>query len=159
MIWEAHPYFWKHPYTSNYWCLQVIIPPFLTTNPWHMAHLPRTVSSVFISSPPNLWTRRTCAKVTCNAFGHVRGISEDVWHIPGICEILLLKISGEQWKIKILGNGCFNWMIPNLYIGNCRFTNHPFLNGCLGFQVSVTLQQLSNEKKAPFCWFRGFGWG
>ncbi len=32
-------------------------------------------------------------------------------------------------------NGCFNWMIPNLYIGNGCFTKHPFLNGCLGFQV------------------------
>ncbi len=24
-------------------------------------------------------------------------------------------------------NGCFNWMIPNLYIGNCCFTKHPFI--------------------------------
>ena len=32
-------------------------------------------------------------------------------------------------------NGCFNWMIPNLYIGNGCFTKHPVLNGCLGFQV------------------------
>ena len=34
-------------------------------------------------------------------------------------------------------NGCFNWMIPNLYIGNGCFTKHPFLNGCLGFQVTI----------------------
>ncbi len=34
-------------------------------------------------------------------------------------------------------NGCFNWMIPNLYIGNGCFTNHPFLNGCLGFQAAM----------------------
>ena len=33
-------------------------------------------------------------------------------------------------------NGCFNWMIPNLYIENGCFTKHPFINGCLGFQVS-----------------------
>ena len=26
-------------------------------------------------------------------------------------------------------NGCFNWMIPNLYIGNGCFTKHPFFNG------------------------------
>ena len=31
-------------------------------------------------------------------------------------------------------NGCFNWMIPNLCIGNGCFTKHLFLNGCLGFQ-------------------------
>ena len=29
-------------------------------------------------------------------------------------------------------------MIPNLYIGNGCFTKHPFLNGCLGFQVVNT---------------------
>ena len=23
-------------------------------------------------------------------------------------------------------NGCFNWMIPILYIGNCYLTKHPF---------------------------------
>ena len=32
-------------------------------------------------------------------------------------------------------NGCFNWMIPNLYIGNGCFTKHPFSTGCLGFQA------------------------
>ena len=32
-------------------------------------------------------------------------------------------------------NGCFNWMIPNLYIENGCFTKHPVINGCLGFQV------------------------
>ena len=34
-------------------------------------------------------------------------------------------------------NGCFNWMIPNLYIGNGCFTKHLFINGCLGFQAGV----------------------
>ena len=34
-------------------------------------------------------------------------------------------------------NGCFNWMIPNLYIGKGCFTKHLFKNGCLGFQVST----------------------
>ena len=28
-------------------------------------------------------------------------------------------------------NGCFNWMIPNLYIGNGCFTKHPFKTGWL----------------------------
>ena len=32
-------------------------------------------------------------------------------------------------------NGCFNWMIPNLYMQNGCFTKHLFINGCLGFQV------------------------
>ena len=34
-------------------------------------------------------------------------------------------------------NGCFNWMIPNLYIENGCCTKHPFINGCLGFQVDI----------------------
>ena len=34
-------------------------------------------------------------------------------------------------------NGCFNWMIPNLYIEYGCFTKHPFINGCLGFQVQI----------------------
>ena len=38
-------------------------------------------------------------------------------------------------------NGCFNWMIPNLYIGNGCFTKHPFINGCLGFQVRIKIQE------------------
>ena len=36
-------------------------------------------------------------------------------------------------------NGCFNWMIPNFYIGNGCFTKHPFFTGCLGFQVDMCL--------------------
>ena len=36
-------------------------------------------------------------------------------------------------------NGCFNCMIPNLYIGNGCFTKHPFIYGCLGFQVYMNL--------------------
>ena len=36
-------------------------------------------------------------------------------------------------------NGCFNWMISNLYIGNGCFTKHLFINGCLGFQVARCL--------------------
>ena len=40
-------------------------------------------------------------------------------------------------------NGCFNWMIPNLYIENGCFTKHPFINGCLGFQVVFNQIELS----------------
>ena len=39
-------------------------------------------------------------------------------------------------------NGCFNWMIPNLYIGNGCFTKHPFKTGCLGYQVKVVRHEL-----------------
>ena len=41
-------------------------------------------------------------------------------------------------------NGCFNWMIPNLYIGNGCFTKHLFINGCLGFQVDMSRFFLNN---------------
>ena len=62
-------------------------------------------------------------------------------------------------------NGCFNWMIPNLYIGNSCFTKHLFINGCLGFQVAIimiyclksrwlllfsSLKQYSNEQQQEF---------
>ena len=39
--------------------------------------------------------------------------------------------------------GCFNWMIPNLYLGHGCFTKHPFKSGCLGFQVVLG---------CGFCW-------
>ena len=46
---------------------------------------------------------------------------------------------GPAWNPKHpFINGCFNWMIPNLYIGNGCFTKHPFINGCLGFQVDMS---------------------
>ena len=62
---------------------------------------------------------------------------------------LLLKGPGKEWKRDrvdadnfLPGNlkqpflaGCFNWMIPNLYLENGSFTKHPFKTGCLGFQV------------------------
>ena len=41
-------------------------------------------------------------------------------------------------------NGCFSWMIPNLYIENCCFTKHLFINGCLGFQVEECPNKLVN---------------
>ena len=46
-----------------------------------------------------------------------------------------------------LTNGCFNWMIPNLYIGNGCFTNHLFINGCLGFQAGPTSSTSSALEK------------
>ena len=38
-------------------------------------------------------------------------------------------------------NGCFNWMIPNLYVENGCFTKQPFINGCLGLQVPTITNQ------------------
>ena len=32
-------------------------------------------------------------------------------------------------------NGCFSWMLPNLYLKNCCSPNIHSKNGCLGFQV------------------------
>ena len=50
--------------------------------------------------------------------------------------LFLGKKTSHTWNPKHpFINGCFNWMIPNLYIGNGCFTKHPFLTGCLGFQV------------------------
>ena len=44
----------------------------------------------------------------------------------------------STWNLKRLFiNGCFSWMIPNLYIKNGGFTKHPFKTGCLGFQVYI----------------------
>ena len=36
-------------------------------------------------------------------------------------------------------NGCFSWMIPNLYSRNGCFTKHPLKHGCLGFQADMKL--------------------
>ena len=50
--------------------------------------------------------------------------------------LLMLLFFIPSWNLKHpFINGCFNWMIPNLYIGNCCFTKHLFINGCLGFQL------------------------
>ncbi len=43
------------------------------------------------------------------------------------------------WNLKHLFiNGCFNWMIPNLYIGNGCSTKKTCKTGCLGYQVTPT---------------------
>ena len=55
---------------------------------------------------------------------------------PGTTSIFFQRVKfWSTWNPKQpFINGCFNWMIPNLYIGNGCFTKHPFINGCLGFQ-------------------------
>ena len=55
-----------------------------------------------------------------------------VSHIDSIINPLVI----TTWNPKQpFINGCFNGMIPNLYIENGCFTKHPFINGCLGYQV------------------------
>ena len=47
---------------------------------------------------------------------------ENLWDMDITC----------TWNLKHLFiNGCFNWMIPNLYIVNGGFTKHPFKTGWL----------------------------
>ncbi len=51
-------------------------------------------------------------------------------------------------------HGCFNWMIPNLYIGNGCFTKHLFINGCLGFQER---DEYGSKIRIPLLGFAQFG--
>ena len=59
------------------------------------------------------------------------------------------KIIRSTWNLKHLFiTGCFNWMIPNLYIGNGCFTKHPFKTGCLGYQEWVN-NEVDNPTSTP----------
>ena len=49
-------------------------------------------------------------------------------------------------------NGCFNWMIPNLYIENRCFTKHPFINGCLRFQGDIYFGILKGKSSLGGAW-------
>ena len=52
-----------------------------------------------------------------------------------------------SWNLKHLFiNGCFNWMIPDLYLGNGCFTKHPFKIGCLGYQVVYLFQWMASHQ-------------
>ena len=57
------------------------------------------------------------------------------------CQVL--NLFGHVWSMYFnttwnpkhpFNSGCFNWMIPILYIGNGCFTKHPIKNGCLEYQ-------------------------
>ena len=52
-------------------------------------------------------------------------------------------------------NGCFNWMTPNLYIENGCFTKHPFINGCLGFQVYIHRRNWQKNGSCNHCQVAG----
>ena len=78
----------------------------------------------------------------------------------------------NTWNPKHpLWNGCFSWMIPNLYLGNGW--NSPLKNGCLRFQVCIHYRvlkparhsmhvswwnQLSHVKKGPWLFSVYRGW-
>ena len=48
------------------------------------------------------------------------------------------RLSISTWNPKQpFINGCFNWMIQNLYMGNGCLTKHPLKTGCLEFQVCI----------------------
>ena len=66
---------------------------------------------------------------------HLGGFTKNGGFFPQTCEASLR----STWNLKHpFINGCFNWMIPNLYIGNGCFTKHPFKTGCLGFRVDTS---------------------
>ena len=70
---------------------------------------------------------------------HLFNMSKNRGDILGFC-IPILGLDAWNPKQPFI-NGCFNWMIPNLYIGNGCFTKHPFFDGCLGFQVYLPVLQ------------------
>ncbi len=74
-----------------------------------------------------MWWRHVCL-----FFHDLPGSPNPKQAFVGFC-CSRFQLSNEK---QILGNGCFNWMIPNLYIGNGFVSpNIHFSNGCLGFQV------------------------
>ena len=59
------------------------------------------------------------------------------------CASLFWFVSRATWNPKQPDvYGCFNWMIPNLYLGNGCFTKHPSINGCLEFQESASKREV-----------------
>ena len=58
-------------------------------------------------------------------------------------------LSKSTWNLnQPLFIGCFNWMIPNLYMKNGCCTKHPFKTGCLEFQKQMYRHLIF---LAPFC--------
>ena len=74
--------------------------------------------------------------------------SSNGWHWRGF-SCLVISWNPKQPFI----NGCFNWMIPNLYIGNGCFTKHLFINGCLGFQAIKSLGMVKSVFVVSFTYF------
>ena len=101
------------------------------------------------TSPENQWLLFRWHMVTCSFF---RGDMFLYWCQVHWCDDSVFFFSNsvdfgksclnQTWNPKQPSiNGCFNWMIPNLYIENGCFTKHPFINGCLGFQELIICSQ------------------
>ena len=94
------------------------------------------------------WWRNSRTKIV-NKWGRLQ-----MWPLKGRSEAMQKKAHLKAKMIMLSWNpkqpfinGCFNWMIPNLYIGNGCFTKHPFFNSCLGFQDGDESFFLSNFLK------------
>ncbi len=69
----------------------------------------------------------------------------------------------DTWNMKHpFIHGCFNWMIPNLYINRkwLEITKHLFINGCLGFQelllqgfLGFLVGDILLKKTWPWCFW------
>ncbi len=75
---------------------------------------------------------------------------------------IYIYIPGTLGNKQAFINGCFSWMIPNLYMKNCCFTKHPFKNWWFrvpGIYIYIyiickytyTLQNLTNFNP-QVCW-------
>ena len=74
-----------------------------------------------------------------------------------ICEITCWSFPIPTWYPKQpLFNGCFSWMIPNLYSKNGCFTKHPLKNGCLGYQVLII--PIPSNQRGRSIWFTPSPW-
>ena len=69
---------------------------------------------------------------------HLQYMCGEFAKVSGHIQLSPISDNIDTWNLKHLFiNGCFNWMIPNLYIGNGCFTKHPFKTGCLRYQVYI----------------------
>ena len=73
----------------------------------------------------------------------------DVWRIFSYRKkVTFINLEPETSVYKWLFQSCFNWMIPNLYIGNGCFTKHLFINGCLEFKEGMMICMISGREPA-----------
>ena len=71
---------------------------------------------------------------------------------PGRCELL---VSGRVISLKVCWhlNGCFSWMMNQIFIENGCFTKHPRINGCLGSRESI-VSFSACEELVTFWWLK-----
>ena len=92
------------------------------------------------------WWDASACFVQAPAFSNARASMEVYWRCRRwgsifrwlfynfFCNKKMFICSGGNLKHPFL-NGCFSWMIPNLYMGNGCLNKHLFKTGCLEFQV------------------------